>query len=638
MTNERVWFGRVVICLGLIAAAAPHAGAQVLPVPWVNADIGSPSAPGSASLSGGTFTVRGGGTDIWNTSDQFQFMYQPVDGDLEIVARVASIEQMHQWSKAGVMIRAALTPRSAHAFMLGSAAKGWAFQRRLVTGGSSVNTPGSFANPPGWVKLVRSDDTFRAYESIDGSTWALVGSETIQMPRTVYVGLAVTSRNSRAAARAAFTNVTVVPIQPANQQPTVTLIAPASSTTYTAPATITFQATASDTDGTVSRVDFYAGAQLILSDATSPYSATWNNVPAGTYDLTAVATDYGGAATTSSTARVTVNAPTNQPPTVSITSPANGASYTAPATMTISANAADSNGTVTRVEFYRGSTLIASDTTSPYSVSWSNVAAGGYALTAVAFDNGGASTSSAAVNVTVSTGGSGIPTPWKNEDIGSPALSGSTSVTSGGFTVTGAGVDIWGTSDQFQFVHQPMQGDVEVIARVGSLQGTNAWSKGGVMIRENLTAGARNAYVAATVGNGWTFQRRLSAGGVSSGIATRPAGTAPGWVRLVRAGSRLTGYYSLDGGTWTQLGSDTIAMASTVYVGLAVTNHDVSARATGGFSNITVRPLTTANQPPTVSITSPANGASYTAPATLTISANAADSDGTVTRVDFYRG
>ena len=163
-------------------------------------------------------------------------------------------------------------------------------------------------------------------------------------------------------------------------------------------------------------------------------------------------------------------------------------------------------------------------------------------------------------------------------------------------------------------------------------------SKGGVMIRENLTAGARNAYVAATVGNGWTFQRRLAAGDVSYGIAMRPAGTAPGWVRLVRAGALLTSYYSLDGSTWTQLGSDTIAMASTVYVGLAVTNHDASARATAGFSNITVRPLTPTNQPPTVSITSPANGASYAAPATMTIAANASDSDGTVTRVDFYRG
>lgn len=403
MTNELGWVGRVVVGVGLVAATAPHALAQALPAPWVARDIGSPKVAGSASASGGMFTLTGAGADIWKTSDQFQFAYQPIDGDLEIVARVASIQQIHQWSKAGVMMRATLTPGSAHAFMLGSAAKGWAFQRRLVPNGSSVSTPGSFGSPPGWVRLVRTGDTFRGYESVDGFTWILVATDTIPMPRTVYVGLAVTSRSAHAAALATFTNVLVSPIATPNEPPAVTLIAPASGTTYTAPANIAFQATASDVDGTVSRVEFFAGPQLIQSDATSPYQATWNNVPAGVHDLIAVATDAGGATATSSTARVTVNAPVNQGPTVSITSPISGASYAAPATIAISAMAADGDGTVTRVDFYGGTTLIASDTTAPYSASWSSVAAGSYALTAVALDDAGASTTSAAVSVTVNS-------------------------------------------------------------------------------------------------------------------------------------------------------------------------------------------------------------------------------------------
>jgi len=433
VTSERVWFGRAVIVLWVIAAIAPHAAAQALPAPWANTDIGSPRAAGSARESGGTFTVAGAGTDIWKTSDQFQFVYQAVDGDLDIVARVDSIEQIHQASKAGVMIRAAMTPGSPHAFMTGTAAKGWTFQRRLVSDGSSVATPGSFSNPPGWVRLVRSGDTFRGYESIDGLNWVLVGTETIQMANTVYVGLAVTSHNARRTATATFANVTLVKLPPGteeqppeNQPPTVTLIAPASGTTYTAPATVIFQATASDADGTVSKVDFYAGAQLVLSAATSPYSATWNNVPAGTYDLTAVATDDAGATTTSSTARVTVNAPSNQAPTASITSPASGASYTAPATITITASASDSDGTITRVDFYRGSTLIASDTSSPYSAVWSDAPAGSYTLTAVAFDNAGASTSSPGVNVTVST----APAPLPTKVAFTPSLDHATLVTS----------------------------------------------------------------------------------------------------------------------------------------------------------------------------------------------------------------
>jgi uncharacterized protein (DUF608 family) len=77
------------------------------------------------------------------------------------------------------------------------------------------------------------------------------------------------------------------------------------------------------------------------------------------------------------------------PPTVSITSPANGATFTAPASVTINAAAADSDGTVSKVDFYRGTTLLGTDTSSPYSYSWTNVAAGSYILTAKATDNGG---------------------------------------------------------------------------------------------------------------------------------------------------------------------------------------------------------------------------------------------------------
>ncbi|WP_214105601.1 cellulase family glycosylhydrolase [Acrocarpospora catenulata] len=93
--------------------------------------------------------------------------------------------------------------------------------------------------------------------------------------------------------------------------------------------------------------------------------------------------------------------PPNTPPTVSLTSPTNGQSYGAPATIALAATASDSDGSVTSVAFYNGSTLLGTDTTSPYTFSWTNVAAGSYSLTARATDNGGATTTSTAVNVTV---------------------------------------------------------------------------------------------------------------------------------------------------------------------------------------------------------------------------------------------
>jgi uncharacterized protein (DUF2141 family) len=75
--------------------------------------------------------------------------------------------------------------------------------------------------------------------------------------------------------------------------------------------------------------------------------------------------------------------------------------FTAPASLTLSATASDVNGSITRVEFYAGTTLIGSDTGSPYSVSWSNVAAGAYSIKAVARDNGGATTVSSTRDITV---------------------------------------------------------------------------------------------------------------------------------------------------------------------------------------------------------------------------------------------
>jgi glucose/arabinose dehydrogenase/plastocyanin len=101
------------------------------------------------------------------------------------------------------------------------------------------------------------------------------------------------------------------------------------------------------------------------------------------------------------TASVSVQASANQPPTVSITSPTNGASFTAPAVVPINANAADPDGSVTNVAFFDGTTLIGQDSQSPYTVT-ATLAAGSHGLTAVATDNGGLSTTSAVVSVTVS--------------------------------------------------------------------------------------------------------------------------------------------------------------------------------------------------------------------------------------------
>ena len=187
-----------------------------------------------------------------------------------------------------------------------------------------------------------------------------------------------------------------------NTSPTVSLTSPSANASFTAPATISITANAADADGTVSSVAFYNGTTLLGTDATAPYTYSWTNVAAGTYSITARATDNAGATTTSSAVSVTVTGTTpNMPPTVSLTSPSANASFTAPATISITVNAADADGTLSSVAFYNGTTLLGTDATAPYSYSWTNVAAGTYSITARATDNAGATTTSAAVSVTV---------------------------------------------------------------------------------------------------------------------------------------------------------------------------------------------------------------------------------------------
>ena len=93
--------------------------------------------------------------------------------------------------------------------------------------------------------------------------------------------------------------------------------------------------------------------------------------------------------------------PANKPPTVALTSPANGSAFTSPAKITLAATASDPDGSVTGVQFFNGTTLLADDTSAPYSYLWKLGAAGTYTVTARATDNAGAVTTSSPITVTV---------------------------------------------------------------------------------------------------------------------------------------------------------------------------------------------------------------------------------------------
>ena len=184
-------------------------------------------------------------------------------------------------------------------------------------------------------------------------------------------------------------------------------------------------------------------------------------------------------------------------------------------------------------------------------------------------------------------GATGVPSPWSDADIGSVGQAGSATYLNGTFTVKGSGADIWNTADAFHFVYQPWTGDGEIIVQVESVQNTDVWAKAGVMIRETLNANSKHAMMVVTPGSGVSFQRRTSTGG-SSVDTTTTGRTAPEFLRLTRVGSTFTAYYSSTGTSWTQIGSATISMASTVQFGLPVTAHNNSALCTAVIDTVSV--------------------------------------------------
>ena len=196
-----------------------------------------------------------------------------------------------------------------------------------------------------------------------------------------------------------------------NQPPTVSISNPPNNSSVVVGQQIALTANATDGDGSVASVQFRvnnvnAGAALIAP----PYSTSFTPSSAGSYTITAVATDNQGLTAVSTPVTLVVTASTGQAPTVSITSPSAGASLTTNQAVTIEATAADGDGTVASVQFrVNGVNLNAADTTSPYSTSWTPTTAGSYTISAVATDNQGLTTTSEAVSVSVAA--PSVPTP-----------------------------------------------------------------------------------------------------------------------------------------------------------------------------------------------------------------------------------
>jgi hypothetical protein len=176
---------------------------------------------------------------------------------------------------------------------------------------------------------------------------------------------------------------------------------------------------------------------------------------------------------------------------------------------------------------------------------------------------------------------------WSGADIGSPALVGSDSLSNGIWTVAGSGTDIGGTADQFHFVWQSLASDGGTNAQVITQTNTNSRARAGVMLRQSTDPSAPFYAVVVTPTSGiFVLDRTKKGGGVSTVV--NPAGIAPVYLRVQRAGTAYTASTSSDGVTWTTIpGSGvTLAPTGTWLAGIVVTSHTTSKVSTATFGAV----------------------------------------------------
>jgi endonuclease/exonuclease/phosphatase family metal-dependent hydrolase len=194
--------------------------------------------------------------------------------------------------------------------------------------------------------------------------------------------------------------------------------------------------------------------------------------------------------------------------------------------------------------------------------------------------------------------GQALPSGWSTRDVGAVAAKGAATSVNNIFTVEGSGKDVWGTADEFRFVYKQLSGDGSIVSQVTSIDNVNAWVKAGVMMRETLNANSRHAFIFVSPSKGLAFQRRTATGGSST--HTGSSGSAPYFVKLSRSGNTFKAQKSRDGVTWTTVASQSIAMASTIYVGFAVSSHVDGSLASATFERtaVTKAPVETEDPAP----------------------------------------
>ena len=202
--------------------------------------------------------------------------------------------------------------------------------------------------------------------------------------------------------------------------------------------------------------------------------------------------------------------------------------------------------------------------------------------------NGVTDRSSAANPLAPDTAATFVATELVPASIGQPTSADAVlPLTDGGYAISSAGLGAEGTADQLQFAWQAVTGDFDRRVRVESVLPSDVWAQAGLMLRETLDANSGFAAMTATPSlNGVFFESRLSAGAVAVKSGSFPVNHPQTWLRLQRVGGTVTGYAGFDGSQWTPVGSVTLVLTDTVYVGLSAASHAASGATTARFHQL----------------------------------------------------
>lgn len=375
-------------------------------------------------------------------------------------------------------------------------------------------------------------------------------------------------------------------MSPPDWPPSVSITSPTNGTTVVETGTVAIVANAADSDGSVAKVVFLNG-KMRLGEATAPpYTFSLTNVVPGSYALTARATDDRGLTTSSSLVTLTV-VPTNFPPTATIASPTNGATFFAPASVTLEVDATDQDGTVAKVELFQqtsqGPFKLTEADGAPFLFALAVPSPGSYTFVAVATDNGGATSAPVSVGFTV------VLTPPPNDSFTNRIL-----LT--GLTVATNGNTGGATKEPGEPNH------------AGNAGGRSMWW--------SWTAPAYGIATISTVGS--TFDTTL---GVYTGATL----------------TNLSLVSSNDDRSPTDRTSQVTFGASrgTVYQVAVDGYRDTNGVVASGSVALSISLLRT-NVPPIVEILNPTILSTFTSPANITVQASATDLDGSISRVDFF--